>query len=37
MAEGLGRGAGRLYDEKVVAACRRVVRRGIVDLSESVV
>ena len=26
-----------LYDERVVAACRRVVRRGIVDLSESVV
>ena len=37
MAEGLGRGAGRLHDEKVVAACQRVVRRGIVDLSESVV
>jgi hypothetical protein len=26
-----------LCDEKVVAACRRVVRRGIVDLSGSVV
>ncbi len=31
----IGWGAGRLYDEKVVAACRRVVRRGVVDLSES--
>jgi hypothetical protein len=26
-----------VYEEKVVAACRRVVRRGIVDLSGSVV
>ena len=26
-----------LYDEKVVAACQRGVRRGIVDLSESAV
>ena len=33
----IGWGAGRLYDEKVVAACQRVVRRGIVDLSESAV
>ena len=31
----IGWGAGRLYDEKVVAACQRVVRRGIVDLSEA--
>jgi PAS domain S-box-containing protein len=29
----IGWGAGRLYDEKVVAACQRVLRRGIVDLS----
>ena len=27
-------GAGRLYDEAVVASCVRVVRRGLVDLSE---
>jgi PAS domain S-box-containing protein len=33
----IGWGAGRLYDEKVVAACQRVVRRGVVDLSEPVV
>jgi PAS domain S-box-containing protein len=33
----IGWGAGRLYDEKVVAACQRVVRRGVVDLTESVV
>jgi PAS domain S-box-containing protein len=33
----IGWGAGRLYDEKVVAACQRVVRRGLVDLSESAV
>jgi HD-GYP domain-containing protein (c-di-GMP phosphodiesterase class II) len=31
----IGWGAGRLYDEKVVAACQRVVRRGVVDLSET--
>jgi PAS domain S-box-containing protein/putative nucleotidyltransferase with HDIG domain len=31
----IGWGAGRLYDEKVVAACRRIVRRGLVDLTES--
>ena len=31
----IGWGAGRLYDEKVVAACQRVVRRGVVDLSEA--
>jgi PAS domain S-box-containing protein len=29
----IGWGAGRLYDERVVAACQRVLRRGIVDLS----
>jgi PAS domain S-box-containing protein len=29
----IGWGAGRLYDEKVVAACQRVLRRGVVDLS----
>ncbi len=31
----IGWGAGRLYDEKVVAACQRVVRRGVVDLSKA--
>jgi PAS domain S-box-containing protein len=31
----IGWGSGRLYDEKVVAACQRVVRRGIVDLSDT--
>jgi len=31
----IGWGAGRLYDEKVVAACQRVVRRGTVDLSDA--
>jgi PAS domain S-box-containing protein len=31
----IGWGAGRLYDEKVVAACQRVVRRGVVDLSDT--
>ena len=31
----IGWGAGRLYDRKVVAACQRVVRRGVVDLSEA--
>jgi PAS domain S-box-containing protein len=33
----IGRGAGRLYDERVVAACQRVVRHGLVDLSEATV
>ena len=30
----IGWGAGRLYDERVVAACQRVVRRGGVDLTD---
>ena len=29
----IGWGSGRLYDEHVVAACQRVVRRGLVDLT----
>jgi PAS domain S-box-containing protein len=33
----IGWGSGRLYDEEVVAACQRVVRRGIVNLSETTV
>ena len=31
----IGWGSGRLYDEQVVAACQRVVRRGLVDLTET--
>ena len=31
----IGWGSGRLYDERVVAACQRVVRRGLVDLTET--
>ena len=30
----ISRGSGRLYDEKVVAACQSVVRRGVVDLAD---
>ena len=31
----IGWGSGRLYDEQVVAACQRVVRRGLVDLTDT--
>jgi HD-GYP domain-containing protein (c-di-GMP phosphodiesterase class II) len=31
----IGWGSGRLYDEHVVAACQRVVRRGLVDLTDT--
>jgi PAS domain S-box-containing protein len=31
----IGWGAGRLYDREVVAACQRVVRRGVVDLTDT--
>jgi PAS domain S-box-containing protein len=31
----IGWGSGRLYDESVVAACQRVVRRGLVDLTDT--
>jgi putative nucleotidyltransferase with HDIG domain len=33
----IGWGAGRLYDDKVAAACQRVVRRGLVDLTDTTV